>query len=71
MSRDSVEISIVSLNCLNCLPELPGRTSLLRRGYGKMLKVSRTIADLEGAENTQSQHVSEAINCRTPERSLE
>jgi magnesium chelatase family protein len=36
-----------------------------------MLKVSRTIADMEGCENIQSQHVSEAVNYRTLERSLE
>jgi len=44
---------------------------LSARAYGKILKVSRTIADLEGCENIQSQHVSEAVNYRTLERTLE
>ena len=41
------------------------------RVYGKISKVSRTIADLEGAASIQPQHVSEAVNYRTLERTLE
>lgn len=34
------------------------------RAYNKVLKVARTIADLEGSENVQSMHVAEAVNYR-------
>jgi magnesium chelatase family protein len=40
------------------------------RAYDRILKVARTIADLEGAEALRSTHVSEAISYRTLDRKL-
>lgn len=40
------------------------RFNMSARGYMKVLKVARTIADLEGAENIGKSHVIEAINYR-------
>ena len=34
------------------------------RAYGRVLKVARTIADLRGAENIETQDVAEAIQFR-------
>ena len=44
---------------------------LSARAYGKILKLARTIADLEGIASIRVQHVSEAVNCRSLERALE
>lgn len=46
------------------LREVFEKLSLSARSYDRIIKVARTIADLEGKEQIESQHVAEAISYR-------
>ena len=54
--------------CSDLLERAMNHLKLSARAYDRIIKVARTIADLEGAESITPQHISEAIGYRSLDR---
>lgn len=58
----------LSRECSELLERAMTRLNLSARAYDRVIKVARTIADLEGCANIEPQHISEAIGYRSLDR---
>ena len=56
--------------CVNLLKASVNELALSARAHDKVLRLSRTIADLEESETIEAPHISEAINYRMLDRNL-
>ena len=63
------EICPLSLGAEDILGKIVEKKNVSGRGYHRILKVSRTIADLEQSEEIQQHHITEAVNFRLSELS--
>lgn len=61
----------VSTNARIILRTAFDRLSLSARAYDKVLRIGRTIADLDGLEEIDCEHITEAIQYRSFDRSFE
>ena len=70
--KANAQLSVTEIDEL-CVPDAQGaallqqaisRLNLSARAYHRVLKVARSIADLEGVEGIKTQHIAEAVQYR-------
>jgi magnesium chelatase family protein len=69
-TRELKQFCAIDDTSLEMLKNAMSEMKLSARAYDRILKVSRTIADLAESENITSDHVMEAVQTRTLDRQL-
>lgn len=65
--EDAMEFCILDSEAKRLMEEAYDRLDLTARAYGKLIKVARTLADLEGSEKIEERHAAEAAMYRMRE----
>ena len=60
----------LSSDCESLLRQAMTQLGLSARAHDKILRIARTMADLESVEDIQPQHITEAIHYRRLDRQL-
>ncbi|MDR1730028.1 MAG: YifB family Mg chelatase-like AAA ATPase [Prevotellaceae bacterium] len=67
-SKELRQYTVLNESAQTLLRNAMLKLNLSARAYDRILKVSRTIADLDNSGNIETQHISEAINYRNLDR---
>ncbi len=65
--RELREYCVLDESCQQLIRGAYDRLGLTARGYDRILRVARTIADLDGSEDIAVHHLAEALQYRPPE----
>ena len=67
--KHMTEFAALDDTCTAILRDAMIRLDMSARAYDRIIRVSRTIADIEGSDRIQSHHIREAISYRNLDRS--
>ena len=68
-NQDIKQFCSITSEGLEILKKAISSLNLSARGYHRVLKLSRTIADISNADNIQLEHIAEALQYRLREES--